>query len=395
MFWAEGSRRGRNLMAEPQAEQWTATDPVYLNRAHQTHRHPNLGGRGLRAHDGRRAQVAGRAHRGVASDPQSRAGPGRHRLPGRQRPSPRPGASRRAGAGCSGRGGPRTGCPVPRGPLPGEVRPLAAVGHPRSLRPRWPCELAAALLLRCLRRACHARRPEGPTARLRAGAEDGRGALLGGADGLPYLSRYDGLMSIRITPLGASALGIATDIEVPAPVTTPVLQVLPDLQVVAVGVEVDRSVRMALDAFGVPVSDVVWRIDHAKLLAAGDQGWSIEQIRTFLTAHSVGALPETVSRLLQDVAERSGQVVDPGPGPPGGVPGPGAGCAFRQGPAHRQVLHGRRRPPSGGPDILGGRVSPWPARSRVPPGIERRAVSSVGAGDSYVVAEGWSHDGGG
>ena len=119
-------------------------------------------------------------------------------------------------------------------------------------------------------------------------------------------------MSIRITPLGASALGIATDIEVPAPVTTPVLQVLPDLQVVAVGVEVDRSVRMALDAFGVPVSDVVWRIDHSKLLAAGDQGWSIEQIRTFLTAHSVGALPETVSRLLQDVAERSGQVVDRG-----------------------------------------------------------------------------------
>ena len=140
-------------MAEPQAEQWTATDPVYLNRAHQTHRHPNLGGRGLRAHDGRRAQVAGRAHRGVASDPQSRAGPGRHRLPGRQRPSPRPGASRRAGAGCSGRGGRRTGCPVPRGPLPGELRPLAAVGHPRSLPPRWASELAAALLLRCRGRA--------------------------------------------------------------------------------------------------------------------------------------------------------------------------------------------------------------------------------------------------
>ena len=123
---------------------------------------------------------------------------------------------------------------------------------------------------------------------------------------------YDGLMSIRITAFGASALGIATDIEIPAPVATAVLQVLPDLQVVAVGVEVERSVRMALDASSVPVSDVVWRIDRAKLLAAGDQGWSIEQIRTFLATHNAGALPDAASRLLQDVAERSGQVVDRG-----------------------------------------------------------------------------------
>ncbi len=135
---------------------------------------------------------------------------------------------------------------------------------------------------------------------------------LWGAYDLPYLSRYDGLMSIRITALGAGALGMATDVEAPAPVTPPVLQVLPDLQVVAVGVDVERSVRMALDAFAVPVSDVVWRIDRAKLLAAADQGWSIEQIRTFLATHNVGALPEVVARLLHDVAERSGQVVDRG-----------------------------------------------------------------------------------
>lgn len=74
---------------------------------------------------------------------------------------------------------------VPSSPRPASKRSAAArlSGHPRSLRPRWSCELAAALLLRCRRRARHAERPEGPPARLRAGAEDGRGALLGGADG--------------------------------------------------------------------------------------------------------------------------------------------------------------------------------------------------------------------
>jgi len=144
-----------------------------------------------------------------------------------------------------------------------------------------------------------------------AGAREDYGDLWGAYD-LPYLSRYDGLMSIRITAFGASVLGMATDFEVAAPVSTAVLRVLPDLQVVAVGAEVERSVRMALDAFAVPVSDVVWRIDQAKLLAATDQGWSIEQIHTFLTAHNIGALPEAVARLLADVAERCGQVVDRG-----------------------------------------------------------------------------------
>jgi hypothetical protein len=60
------------------------------------------------------------------------------------------------------------------------------------------------------------------------------------------------------------------------------------------------------------VSDLVWRLDAGKLLAVIEEGRPVDEIREFLTARSGTAIPDTVSRLLDDVAERSTKVYDRG-----------------------------------------------------------------------------------
>jgi hypothetical protein len=144
-----------------------------------------------------------------------------------------------------------------------------------------------------------------------AGARDDYGHLWG-ADDLPFFSRYDGLMLVRITSVGARALGIETGDEPALPEVRPVLRVLPDQEIVASGGELHHADRLALDTFAVRVSDLVWSLDGTRLLAAVEQGWSIEDIRKFLTERNSVALPNTVARLLDDISERCGRVRERG-----------------------------------------------------------------------------------
>jgi hypothetical protein len=144
-----------------------------------------------------------------------------------------------------------------------------------------------------------------------AGARYNYGGLWG-TDELVYFSRYDGLMYFRITPLGAYCLGAESAYQ-PAPVEVrPVLRVLPNLEVAAIGAEFEQGDRLALDAYATRVSDLVWRLDAGKLLAAIEEGRPVDEIREFLSARSGTTIPDTVSRLLDDVAERSTKVCDRG-----------------------------------------------------------------------------------
>jgi hypothetical protein len=135
---------------------------------------------------------------------------------------------------------------------------------------------------------------------------------LWGTDDLPFFSRYDGLMYFRLTPLGAYCLDVESDYQAPAVEVKPVLRVLPNLDVVAAGSDLEQSDRLALNAYATPVSDFVWRLEAGKLLQAIEAGRQMEEIREFLTARSGEALPGTVARLLGDVAERTTKVHDRG-----------------------------------------------------------------------------------
>jgi hypothetical protein len=135
---------------------------------------------------------------------------------------------------------------------------------------------------------------------------------LWGTDELSFFSRYDGLMYFRLTPLGAYCLDVETDYQ-PAPMEVkPVLRVLPNLEIAATGSDLEQSDRLALNAYATPVSDFVWRLESSQLLAAIDAGRQVEEIRAFLVARGGAALPDTVARLLDDLAERTTKVRDRG-----------------------------------------------------------------------------------
>jgi hypothetical protein len=135
---------------------------------------------------------------------------------------------------------------------------------------------------------------------------------LWGTDELPFFSRYDGLMFFRVSALGAYCFGVTQDYK-PAPLEVKqALRVLPNLEIAAIGAELEQGDRLALDAYAVRTSDLVWQLEARKLLKATEGGRSVEEIRDFLATHNGAPLPDTVLRLLQDVGKRSTQVCDRG-----------------------------------------------------------------------------------
>ena len=136
--------------------------------------------------------------------------------------------------------------------------------------------------------------------------------MLWGSDDLPFFSRYDGLFYFRLTPLGAYCLGMESDYRTQAVEAKPVLRVLPNLEIAATGSELEHSDRLALNAYAIPISDFVWRLEAGALLAAIEAGRQVEEIREFLLARSGEPIPETVVRLLNDVAARTTKLHDRG-----------------------------------------------------------------------------------
>ena len=145
-----------------------------------------------------------------------------------------------------------------------------------------------------------------------AGARRDYGGLWG-TDELPFLSRYDGLLYFRINPLGEYCLGTASAYQAAPFQVKPVLRILPNLEIVAVGPELEQGDRLALDAYAAHVSEYVWRLEAGKLLTAIEEGRPVEEIREFLAARSGEEIPDTVARFLDDAAERSRKLQDRGP----------------------------------------------------------------------------------
>ena len=133
-----------------------------------------------------------------------------------------------------------------------------------------------------------------------------------GTDDLPYFSRYDGLLYLRVTAFGAFCLGVEPAYAPVPKERKPVLHVLPNLEIAATGVELEQSDRLALDTYATRVSDRVWQLEAGKLLAAIEEGRSIAEIREFLTMRSAAPHPDTVRRMLDDAADRSTKVHDRG-----------------------------------------------------------------------------------
>ena len=133
-----------------------------------------------------------------------------------------------------------------------------------------------------------------------------------GCHGLEYLSRYDGLSHIRLTPLGSYCLGIAGEYAPPRIEQRRAFSVPATLEVVATDESLAAADRIVLERYATQTSDRVWQLTAERLLGALEAGGSLDELSEFLAARSAGPLPAPVVQLLKDLSERAGRIADGG-----------------------------------------------------------------------------------
>jgi hypothetical protein len=122
---------------------------------------------------------------------------------------------------------------------------------------------------------------------------------LWGADDLEFLSRYDGLVYFRLTPLGAYCFGV-TDNYTVAPLQPQVaFSVLPSLHVHVAKGRMSVEETLVLDTWAEKETEESWRLDRRKALQAMEKGHDIAELRTFLQAREAQTLPEPVEAFLK------------------------------------------------------------------------------------------------
>ncbi|HEX4610644.1 MAG TPA: helicase-associated domain-containing protein [Urbifossiella sp.] len=133
-----------------------------------------------------------------------------------------------------------------------------------------------------------------------------------GADDLSCFSRYDGLLYLRINPLGAWCLGAVDKYQPAAPRTTDDLRVLANLDVVATRPP-PAADRRTLERFADEESPAVWKLSAAKIMAVVEQGGRVEELSEFLTTRTAGDVPPAVTTFLADLRRKAGLLKDGGP----------------------------------------------------------------------------------
>lgn len=135
---------------------------------------------------------------------------------------------------------------------------------------------------------------------------------LWGTDGLDFLSRYDGLLYLRLNPLGAYCLGMAESYTPSRPEARTEVRVLPNLEIVVSGGTLEPADELMLNTYACKVSDAVWQLEQARLLAAIEAGQDVATLRRFLESASAAPLPDTVLRFLKDMDRRAERLQDKG-----------------------------------------------------------------------------------
>jgi hypothetical protein len=133
-----------------------------------------------------------------------------------------------------------------------------------------------------------------------------------GADEFECLSRYDGLLYLRVNPLGAWLLGAADAYRPAAPARSQVLRVLANRDVVAAG-PLPAADRLTLGRFAESASEGVWTLSADKILGVVESGGSVDELEQFLASRAAGEVPRTVTTFLADLRARAGRLADAGP----------------------------------------------------------------------------------
>jgi Helicase conserved C-terminal domain len=133
-----------------------------------------------------------------------------------------------------------------------------------------------------------------------------------GGDDLDALSRYDGLQAIRLNALGSYTFGLTDTYQAPAgDEETPVLKVLPNLDVVATGT-LGPGDQLLLSTYAEHTADHVWTISATSLMTAISTGHDPKDFIAFLAHRTEHELPGSLETLISDITRRAGQLADLG-----------------------------------------------------------------------------------
>ena len=123
------------------------------------------------------------------------------------------------------------------------------------------------------------------------------------APDIAFLSRYDGLMYVRINALGAFCLGRKRSYTPSEVEIEQVLKVLPNFDVVAFK-PLPSGDQIALEQFAEKTTDNVWKIRPEQMLKGLESGQSLDHMRSFLKHKSGEELPQPVAVLFDDMADK-------------------------------------------------------------------------------------------
>jgi len=129
-----------------------------------------------------------------------------------------------------------------------------------------------------------------------------------GTDDLPFCSRYDGLLYVRLNELGAFCLGGSEAYEVPPLARSKLYKALPNMDLV-LNVPAPAAGDIAtLELFAEPTAEKVWRISRKAILSRLEKGRSMAELREILRQHAENDLPTTVTTFLEDIERKAASI---------------------------------------------------------------------------------------
>jgi hypothetical protein len=127
-----------------------------------------------------------------------------------------------------------------------------------------------------------------------------------GVDELSFCGRYDGLLYVRLNPLGAYALSLTDAYELRLEAKPKLFHVLPNLELVLMNGPLNPADRATLELVAAPKADLVWTLDSERMLTHVETGGTFRELRDFLEGNAAEALPDNVIVFLGELEDKLG-----------------------------------------------------------------------------------------
>ena len=130
-----------------------------------------------------------------------------------------------------------------------------------------------------------------------------------GTDDMDFCGRYDGLLYVRVNPLGLYCLAGSDQYTPPAVEKRNLFTLLPNHEIAVAGDHqlLPGDVSM-LELFALKKGDHVWCIDRRLILDLLESGGSLDDILRFLAENATEGIPNTIRVLFDDLQAKAGAV---------------------------------------------------------------------------------------